>query len=1051
MATSKNRESVYISVQSLGVKQAVSDIKSVVSPLEAATKQLRDFQVASTGFGTFGSTLSTAFKDVDKQTDKLIKQQTDFQKTTTATNEQMVEILDSIDSRSRRSALIGFLKTSKDGFLEVAGAVSKWKGVLFTGFTAFSVGRKAVQDLHNTLDSKLVGGVKGLSNSFQNMATSLKTTVPQAASVMKDAIGKELSQVKEDVTDSLNYLKITAKDVSLPFAKIGFSSAGGVFGDVIKGNKDLKTGLKESGQLIKTFSGIAANDIKTSLGNAFSFVSRESVPSAMKQAEGILKGSFAKMFTTLQGDVVKGQSDALVENIKAFSDNSIVQNFADIAKGSETARLSLYNMAGQLGFIKTELSNNQTLALKFATSLISGFKPVLTTVTRTLITAKDNLKIFAQSAMDLVHQIPLSFWLDSANKGFAMLTSGLGSALKAFGSLTKKLLLNPFGLIAASIAAAVIGLKEFAESCIDDVKAFDKLHPEAQTVIDDFDDLKTESDAVSLALSSLSGKAINQTVQPIIKEFTDTILGITTSFKQWFSIISSGDFSNAFKKMGADFKAAFSTVAGVINQVGESTERLFGVKNGFFKKNSDYWADTAVAAKKTSQHIFEASDVGKEYEKELQLARDYIKQTEKDSKKTKDNLKDAKDELKEFNNIASNLTVVMEGDKFNFWNSKLLGDFESAKKIFEEQLKELDAIEFADEEAKALARQKLIEDYEKQIKDIRLKNAADVGDNEYIIQQKLNDAKLELDQKRAEQTISELTDYEKFLQDIQNLDETYAAQKQALEKLTAQAKFNEDFTQLQWLKEQDLAVEANYQQKKQQMELEYAQSTNDQLAAMKLQYLQEQAAKEQAFNQAQEEYWKSMKENSIQTIEQGLGDMFVNAIEGTGDMREAAYQMFRSLAKNIFTSSLSQVINNIIASATGAMSSQAAIPVIGPVLAAAASAAMLALLPVMKAKMSNDSGKIKYATGGYVSNGMVKGAFAGDSVQALLQPGERVLSKAETKAYEEAKFNNPGNIVNINVSIMGGFDRRTIQTEVREYLIPEIKRAIGQGYNLNPA
>lgn len=239
-----------------------------------------------------------------------------------------------------------------------------------------------------------------------------------------------------------------------------------------------------------------------------------------------------------------------------------------------------------------------------------------------------------------------------------------------------------------------------------------------------------------------------------------------------------------------------------------------------------------------------------------------------------------------------------------------------------------------------------------------------------------------------------------------------------------------------------------------------AQEANADLAAYSLvmdqKWQMEQEARqkreeaEAAWRAAEQEYLGSTLKNTLSSLGDSFVNMFEQGVEGTLDMRQASYDMFKSLAKNIFSNSISQIVQSMVGWATQAGQSQAGIPIVGPILAAAASASVLAMMGIMKAKAGKEA-KIQYATGGYVSAGMVRGAYSSaDSVSALLQPGERVLSKAETKAYDEGRI-NPGTTVNINVSIMGGFDRRTIQTEVREYLIPEIKRALGQGYNLNPA
>lgn len=281
------------------------------------------------------------------------------------------------------------------------------------------------------------------------------------------------------------------------------------------------------------------------------------------------------------------------------------------------------------------------------------------------------------------------------------------------------------------------------------------------------------------------------------------------------------------------------------------------------------------------------------------------------------------------------------------------------------------------------------------------------------------------------------------------IEQRYIAQKQALDQMLGNASDNPE--QLRWLKDQQLAVEADYEQRKHDLKIQYAAQTNNQLTIMQDQYYQHLKDKEAEFAQIQAEWQNSMKSNLEGGLTNAFTSMFEGAIEGQESFREAAFNAFKSMASNVFTTSISTIVKNIVAWATAAGESQAGIPVVGPVLAAAASAAVLATMGAMKAKAGKEA-QVKYASGGYVSAGLVHGFSSSkkDSVSAMLAPGERVLSKEETKAYD-SKMNQQNQNVNIYVNIAGGFDKNTIQTEVRQYLIPEIKRALKQGYTLTPA
>ena len=194
--------------------------------------------------------------------------------------------------------------------------------------------------------------------------------------------------------------------------------------------------------------------------------------------------------------------------------------------------------------------------------------------------------------------------------------------------------------------------------------------------------------------------------------------------------------------------------------------------------------------------------------------------------------------------------------------------------------------------------------------------------------------------------------------------------------------------------------------------------------------------------------WKnSLRSNIESTLSGSITSLFDTAIEGTNAWRDSLYGTFKSFAQNIFTTSLSSIVKSVVEWAVNGGKAMAGIPIVGPVLAAATSAGILATMAAFKAKAGGKA-QVSYANGGYISQGFVRGAFTGsDSVQAALKPGERVLSKREAEEYDKGQT-KAAPVINISVSIAGGFDRAAIDRETRQYLIPAIKRAVNEGYSL---
>lgn len=245
--------------------------------------------------------------------------------------------------------------------------------------------------------------------------------------------------------------------------------------------------------------------------------------------------------------------------------------------------------------------------------------------------------------------------------------------------------------------------------------------------------------------------------------------------------------------------------------------------------------------------------------------------------------------------------------------------------------------------------------------------------------------------------------------------------------------------------------EADDDLKKHQQKLKAMSDMDDKYRAEKLQKdkaaVDELSDYEKAQAQTLIEWKNSLRSNIESTLSGSITSLFDTAIEGTNAWRDSLYGTFKSFAQNIFTTSLSSIVKSVVEWAVNGGKAMAGIPIVGPVLAAATSAGILATMAAFKAKAGGKA-QVSYANGGYISQGFVRGAFTGsDSVTAALKPGERVLSKREAEEYDKGQT-KPAPVINISVSIAGGFDRAAIDRETRQFLIPAIKRAVNEGYSL---
>jgi hypothetical protein len=113
-----------------------------------------------------------------------------------------------------------------------------------------------------------------------------------------------------------------------------------------------------------------------------------------------------------------------------------------------------------------------------------------------------------------------------------------------------------------------------------------------------------------------------------------------------------------------------------------------------------------------------------------------------------------------------------------------------------------------------------------------------------------------------------------------------------------------------------------------------------------------------------------------------------------------------SMIQMIAESAAQAVMAYAAEAAAAAAASQAGIPVIGPFLAAAAMGSMLALVQGLL-------GGIPHAASGWI----VPGSHRGDRVPAILEPGERVLTRAEARDYAGGSARG-STVVNLSLGSM---------------------------------
>ncbi len=145
---------------------------------------------------------------------------------------------------------------------------------------------------------------------------------------------------------------------------------------------------------------------------------------------------------------------------------------------------------------------------------------------------------------------------------------------------------------------------------------------------------------------------------------------------------------------------------------------------------------------------------------------------------------------------------------------------------------------------------------------------------------------------------------------------------------------------------------------------------------------------------AQEEIDRAREEsarNAVRYAEQmgdSIGDVLAQGARDQITFAEGLEAVGASMIEMIVEAATRAVIAYAAEAAAGAAASQAGIPVVGPALAAAAMASMLALVRGLLGTIS-----------GHAAGYIVPGSHAGDRSLAMLEPGERVLTRGEARDY----------------------------------------------------
>ena len=151
-----------------------------------------------------------------------------------------------------------------------------------------------------------------------------------------------------------------------------------------------------------------------------------------------------------------------------------------------------------------------------------------------------------------------------------------------------------------------------------------------------------------------------------------------------------------------------------------------------------------------------------------------------------------------------------------------------------------------------------------------------------------------------------------------------------------------------------------------------------------------------------------------------IGDVLAQGAQDQITFAEGMEAVGGSMVDMIVQAATQAVMAYAAEAAAAAAASQAGIPVIGPILAAAAMGSMLALVQGLLGGIS-----------GHAAGYIVPGAHAGDRVPALLEPGERVLTRGEARDYSGGGSRG-GAVINLTLgSMFSGASRSDLQKAAR--------------------
>jgi TP901 family phage tail tape measure protein len=167
-----------------------------------------------------------------------------------------------------------------------------------------------------------------------------------------------------------------------------------------------------------------------------------------------------------------------------------------------------------------------------------------------------------------------------------------------------------------------------------------------------------------------------------------------------------------------------------------------------------------------------------------------------------------------------------------------------------------------------------------------------------------------------------------------------------------------------------------------------------------------------------------------------------------GDIASIGNAFGKKGAKIAKAAAIAKATIDTYSAATGAYTSLASIPYIGPALGAAAAAAAIAAgLANVQRIRSTDEGGGNYATGGIVPGSN----FAGDNVRANVNSGEMILNRSQQRNLFEmanGKSNQGGNITIINqASDVATIEPRRNESGDIEFIMKRIAADVRKGGN----